>query len=199
LIPRHLQIGIIFLFIAIVVMAFYARRMRGRVAETDSQASDNRLVAPPVSGATEQVTLYVAYDDSGVLRPQIARIPLPSGRQQRGQELLRALLQLYLEKNSPHPLPASADIPDLYIVDPGLAVIDMNGAFSDNHRSGILVEELTVASLAETLLANVPGINRVKILVDGKERPTLAGHADLTQFYDIAMVSKMVNQLQANQ
>jgi hypothetical protein len=35
--------------------------------------------------------------------------------------------------------------------------------------------------------------------VDGKERPTLAGHADLTQFYDTSMVSKMVNQLQANQ
>jgi len=199
LIPRHLQIGIVILFTAIVFMAFYARHMRGRVAETEAQAADNRLVAPPVSGATEQVTLYVAYDDSGVLRPQVAHIPLPSGRQQRGQELLRALLQLYLEKNSPPPLPASADIPGLYIVDPGLAVIDTNAAFADNHRSGVLVESLTVASLAETLFTNVPGITRVKILVDGKERATLAGHADLTQFYDSSTVSRMVDQLQSNQ
>ena len=197
MIPRHLQIGIVILFIAIVVMAFYARHMRGRVAEADSQVSDNRPVAPPVSGATEQVTLYVAYDDAGVLRTQVAQIPLPSGRQQRGQELLRALLEIYLQKNSPHPLPPSSDIPDLYIVDPGLAVIDTNSAFADNHRSGVLVEELTVASLAQTLIADVPGITRVKILVDGKERPTLAGHADLTQFYDTSMISRMTERLQA--
>src|SRR5581483_12129129 len=138
--PRHLQIGIVVLFAAILIMAFYARRMRGRVAETESQSADTRPVAPPVSGNSEQVTLYIAYDDAGILRPQTARIPLPSGRQQRAQELLTALLQVYLQKNSPHPLAPGSDIPDVYMVDPGLAVIDTNAAFADNHRSGVLVE-----------------------------------------------------------
>jgi len=198
LIPRHVQIGIVVLLAIAVVAGFYARHMRGRAAEADSQAADNRRVAPPVAGATEQITLYVAYDDAGVLRPQTARIPLPSGRQQRGEELLRALLQIYLDKNSPHPLAASADIRDVYMVDPGLAVIDTNAAFADNHRSGVLVEELTVASLAETLVANVPGVSRVKILVDGKERPTLAGHVDLSELYDSSAIARMVERLQGN-
>lgn len=197
MIPRHLQIGIVILLAGVVAMAFYARRMRGRAAET-AVTSDSRLVAPPVSGATERLTLYVAYDDAGVLRPQTAQIPLPSGRQQRAEELLRTLLQVYLDKNSPHALPAGAEIPDVYLVEPGLAVIDTNAAFADGHRSGVLVEELTVASLVETLAANVPGITRVKILVEGKQRPTLAGHADLTQFYDTSAISSMVAQLQSN-
>ena len=34
----------------------------------------------------------------------------------------------------------------VYLVDPGVAVIDVNSAFADTHRSGVLVEELTVAS-----------------------------------------------------
>jgi spore germination protein GerM len=195
MIPRHLQIGIVVVLAAVVVAAFYARSMRGRVAETESSAADTRPVAPPVSGPTEQVTLYVAYDDAGVLRPESARIPLPSGRQQRAQELLRALLDIYQSKKSPHPLAAGADIPDVYLVDPGLAVIDTNAAFADSHRSGVLVEELTVASLVQTLAANVPGVNRVKILVNGKERPTLAGHADLTQFYDDSNISRMLDGL----
>jgi hypothetical protein len=197
LIPRHLQIGIVILLVGVVTMSFYARWMRGRAAET-AASGDSRPVAPPVSGATERVTLYVADDEAGVLRPQTAQIPLPWGRQQRAEELLRALLQLYLDKTSPHPLPAGAEIPDVYIVDPGLAVIDTNAAFADGHRSGILVEELTVASLVQTLAANVPGITRVKILVDGKQRPTLAGHADLTQFYDTSSISSLVSELQAN-
>ena len=60
-------------------------------------------VAAPVQGPTEQVTLYVAYDDPGGLRAQAANIPLPAGRQERAQELLRALLGLYLDKSSSHP------------------------------------------------------------------------------------------------
>jgi len=156
-------------------------------------------VAPPVSGPTEQATLYVAYDDPGVLQAQSARIPLPAGRQERAQELLRALLGLYLDKSSSHPLGAGAEVRDVYLVDPGLAVIDLNAAFADSHRSGVLVEELTIASLIQTLSANIPGILRVKILVDGKERDTLAGHADLSGFYDVPAVGQLVNQLQSAQ
>jgi sporulation and spore germination protein len=198
MIPRHLQIGVLVLLIIAVVMAFYARQMRGRASEA-AVGVDNRPVAPPVAGPSEQLTLYVAYDDKGILRPQAARIPLPSGRQQRAQELLRALLNIYLDKNSPHPVPAGAEVRDVYIVDPGLAVIDLNSAFADGHRSGVLVEELTVASMVQTLSGNIPGISRVKILVDGKERDTLAGHADLADFYDTGVITRNMIQLQGLQ
>lgn len=192
MIPRHLKIGVAVLLAAVLVMAFYLRRMR---RETESRAADTRPVTAPVAGPTEQVNLYVAYDDPGVLHPQAARIALPAGRQQRAQELLRALLQMYLDKSSPHRLPTGADIRDVYMVDPGLAVIDLNQAFADGHRSGVLIEELTVASLVQTLAANIPGISRVKILVDGKERETLAGHADLTQFFDTSAMNRTAQQL----
>src|SRR5437667_241596 len=58
------------------------------------------------------------------------------------------------------------------------------------------VEELTIASLARTLSANVPGINRIKILVDGKGRDTLAGHADISGFYDVEAVDQLAAELQ---
>ncbi len=77
-----------------------------------------------------------------------------------------------------------------------MAVIDLNAAFANGHRSGVLVEELTVVSLVQTLSANIPGITRVKILVDGKDRDTLAGHADLSNFYDVPAVAQVVAQLQ---
>jgi hypothetical protein len=60
----------------------------------------------------------------------------------------------------------------------------------------VLEEELTVASLIQTLVANIPDILRVKILVDGKERETLAGHADLSDFYDTGAVALLASQLQ---
>jgi len=42
---------------------------------------------------------------------------------------------------------------------------------------GFSGEQLTVNSLVETLGVNVPGIQRVNILVEGQTRDTLAGHA----------------------
>jgi hypothetical protein len=196
MIPRHLIIGVTVLLVITLGMSVYVWRMRSRVDRSESSATNTQPVAPPVSGATEQVTLYVAYDDAGVLRPKPVRIPLPTGRQERAAELLRALLNLYLDKFSPHPLGAGSEIRDVYLVDPGLAVIDLNAAFADSHRSGVLVEELTVVSLVETLSANIPGITRVKILVEGNERDTLAGHADLSNFYDVPAITQVVAQLQ---
>jgi hypothetical protein len=194
MIPRHLQIAMALLFVAVLLLGTYVYRMRGHVSQT-VRVADNRPVAPPVAGPTEQVTLYIAYDDPGVLRAESARIPLPSGRQERAQELMHALLQRYLSKDSPHVLPPTADIRDVYMVDPGLAVIDTNDAFADNHRSGVLVEQLTVTSLVETLAANLPGINRVKILVNGKQRDTLAGHSDLSDFYETSAIATVAQQL----
>jgi hypothetical protein len=199
MIPRHMLIGTIVLLAASLTMSVYVWRMRSRVVETRQTETNNKPVTPPVSGPTEQVTLYVAYDDPGILRSQSFRIPLPEGRQQRAHELLRALLGLYLDKTSPHEMGAGSEVKDVYLVEPGLAVIDVNSAFANGHRSGVLVEELTVASLVQTLAANVPGLTRVKILVDGKERDTLAGHADLMNFYDVAAVGQMANELEAAQ
>src|SRR5271155_5161078 len=198
MIPRHLFIAVAVLLLAVLGMSLYAWHMRGRAA-APVISSDTRPVVPPVAGPTERVTLFVAYDDIGILRPQSAQIPLPSVRQQRAEELLRALLALYLDKSSPHPIPQGSDIRSVYLVDPGLAVIDLNAAFADGHRSGVLSEELTVASLIETLSANLPGILRVKILVEGKERQTLAGHADLSAIFEVSAVNQLSAQLQSSQ
>ena len=199
MIPRSFYIAVSILLVAALGMSVYAWRMRGRAAATPVVSTDQTPVAPPVAGPTEQVSLFVAYDDVGILQAQPARIPLPSFRQERAEELLRALLVIYLDKSSPHPLPPGSEIRSVYLVDPGLAVIDINAAFADGHRSGVLEEELTVASLIQTLAANIPGISRVKILVEGKERETLAGHADLSQFFDVSAVNQLTQQLETIQ
>jgi len=198
-IPRHLLISVAVLMIAAALISSYAWRMRKFVTATQITANDAGPLAPPIAGPTERVALFVAHDDDGTLHAQSAQIPMPSDRQERAQELLRALLAIYLDKNSPHVLGAGAEVRSVFLLDPGVAVIDLNSAFADTHRSGVLVEELTVASLIHTISVNIPGIVKVKILVDGKERDTLAGHADLSSFYDVTAVNQLATQLQSGQ
>ena len=188
MIPRHLVIGVAVLVILVVGLGIHVGRVQRRARELESPATNALPVPPPASGPTETVTLYVADDDAAMLRAQSAQIPLPGGRQQRAEELLRALLRLYQQPGSSHPITPAADIRSSYLVDPGAAVIDLNAAFADQHRSGILSEQLTVNSLVETLAVNVPGIQRVNILIEGRSRDTLAGHADLSETFDVSTI-----------
>src|ERR1041385_3194864 len=108
MIPRHLVIAMSVLLVAVLGLTIYALHMRKTAAATPVAATDTRPLAPPVAGPTERVTLYVAHDEDGTLRAESARIPLPSGRQQRAEELLRALVSHYLDKSSPHVLGAGS-------------------------------------------------------------------------------------------
>jgi len=192
-IPRHLVLGVAIMFVLVLAMGIYARHMRRLAGKVDVAATNALPVAPPASGPSETVTLYVADDAAGALRPRAAQIPLSGGRQQRAEGLAHALLSIYQQPDAAHPLSPASDIRSIYLVEPGAAVIDLNAAFADEHRSGILSEQLTVDSLVETLAANVPGIQRVKILVEGQTRETLAGHVDLSDWFDVQAVGQAVN------
>src|SRR3979411_254836 len=130
MIPRHLLIGVTALLLLVVSMGVYLRQMRRQAVGLESPASAFP-VAAPVSGPTEAVTLYVADAAAGILRARPAQIPLPGGRQQRAEELLRALLRICQQPGAAHPMAPAADIRSIYLVDPGAAVIDLNPAFAD--------------------------------------------------------------------
>lgn len=66
---------------------------------------------------------------------------------------------------------------------PQMAVVNLSGSFAASHPSGLETETLTVLSICGTIHANLPRVIQVRFLVDGKQRPTLAGHADLTRTY----------------
>lgn len=195
MIPRQFLIATTLLFALSIGMSVYVWQLRRREIATPRPENQVEHVAPPTSGPMERVTVYVAYDDPGELRAQSISIPLAAGRQQRAEGLLRALVGIYTAKESPHPLAAGADVRQVFLVDPGMSVIDVNSAFAGGQVSGVLAEELIIASLIQTLATNVPGLTRVKILVDGKERETLAGHADLTPFYDVQQIAELAKEL----
>ncbi len=196
MIPRHLQIAFALLLTGAVLVGLNILRIKRQEEEQARQAAFARPVKPPVSGTARHTTLVIAYDEEGVLRSQSQSVVLPEDAASRDREVLRALLAHYVERPSPHPLDPGSDVRDVYYVGDDLAIVDTTAAFAEGHRSGILVESLTIASLIETLAANHPGVTRVKILVDGRERNTLAGHADLMAVYDVGQVRNMVERVQ---
>ena len=121
---------------------------------------------------------------------------VPSESSARAKSILEALIGYYLSKPSPHDLADGSAVNSVFMVNQKLAVVDLNQALVEGHRSGIMVEDFTLMSLIDTLATNLPQIEQVKILVNGKERETLAGHADMRSIYSVAAIHKIVAQLQ---
>jgi hypothetical protein len=193
--PRQVWFTTIVLILLALGMSFYLWELRGHEKKQQPSETESQHVAPPIAGPMEQATIWVADDSTAMLHQQTVMIPASGERQQRAEELLDKLTELYTSKVSPHPLQAGAEVREVFLVNPGTVVINLNSAYVGGQVSGVLPEELTIASLIQTLATNIPGLTRVKILVDGKERDTLAGHADLSGFYDVGQVNDLAKQL----
>lgn len=193
------RILLIFALLLIIALGlgFYAWQLHTRVANDEQRVAKQPLeVAPPASGPTTAVTLYVASDAGATLHRTQINLALPPERSEQARAIVRALFGTYLQPGSPHLIGAGADVRDVYLLRDGSAVVDTNSAFADAHPSGVLAEEMTIASIVSTLNAHDPGIERVKIIVNGRERETLAGHADLGRFYLASNISQLVKELQ---
>jgi spore germination protein GerM len=195
MISRRLQIILTVLVFSALALGYYALRLKRRAEALQVVTLDTRPMTPPVSGLPEAVRMFVADDRDGSIREQQVSIVLPASPSSRALTLLRVLIASYLEGTSTHKLGEGADIRGVYFVNDTLAVVDANAEFANKHRSGALVEELTIASFVQTLSAAFPKVTQVKFLVDGKERDTLAGHADLKGVYDVATVNQLVREM----
>lgn len=196
MIPRHFQITIALLLAAILISGFYIIRLTHKEQAKSLPRLEENLTAPTITARPEHIQVLVAYDEDRALRWREATVTLPNERNLRAREVLRAVLAQYLQHPSPHPLGKGADIKDVYMVNNETALIDTTPQFADSHPSGILLEEMTICSLIETLTANVPGITKIKFVVDGQERDTLAGHVDLMSFYQSSAVHELAREFE---
>jgi len=191
-IPRYQKVLFVILLIAALGMGFKLWQLRDRAHKRLLTGQTIAPTAAPVVAPAEQATLVVANDLDNSLMPQMHSLPLPADRGARARAILGKRLDLYAAPESTHEIPGgAASVDQVFLVpaqrakDPGdeLAVVNLTGTFAASHPAGLETESLTVLSICATLRANFPNIKEVRFLVDGVDRPTLAGHADLTRTY----------------
>ena len=132
--------------------------------------------APGVPRIT--ATLFYASADGEALIPVRREVALAEGVVLQGREILRA----ELEPAAPPYLsviPAGTSLRAFYVTDRGDAFVDLSSEISSAHGGGSATELLTVYAIVNVVTANLPSVQRVQILINGREADTLAGHVDL--------------------
>lgn len=151
-----------------------------------AEAERREVVQPPVSTPTDKPVeahmYWASRSEPGKLNETDLELKLSANPVERGKQLLAALIAR-VPTPQQRTLPAGASLEEFYLLPGGVAVADFSSELSTETPSGIQSEQLAVNSIADTLAANIPNLRRLKILIDGHEVKTLAGHIDLTGYF----------------
>ena len=69
--------------------------------------------------------------------------------------------------------------------------MDFTRKVSEDHVGGLTQEAASISAVVNSLMANVKTIQKVQIIIEGTEAETLAGHIDLSQPFDLAVLSEL--------
>jgi len=116
------------------------------------------------------------------LVPVTVELPLSNDPVLRSKQVLNTLLAGPVDAEL-RTLPPDALLLAFYLLPDGTAIADFSEALATSIPSGIVSEQLAVNSITRTLEANVPQVQRLKILIHGQEVETLAGHLDLAEAF----------------
>jgi spore germination protein GerM len=150
------------------------------------QPQQQSAPAPPAAAAAVPhiiATLYYGTSDGQALAAVKREVPLGEGPRAQGQQILQSELE-----PAPPPyvslVPAGTMLRAFYITDRGDAFVDFSPEISKNHPGGSTSELLTVYAIVNAVTANLSSVERVQILIDGKQPDTLAGHVDLRRPFE---------------
>jgi hypothetical protein len=173
--------------IAVVAIAFAFVLFTGLSRLLNAPAPSADAPAAPVAPAAAvapavpriKATLYFASEDGMRLVPAEVEVPLAEGVVAQARSIVEA--QLSAEAPSPllSTIPKGAALRGIFISQRNEAFVDLDPAIRSAHPGGTLQELMTVYTIVNVLLTNLPHLREVQILIGGQEVDTLAGHVDL--------------------
>ena len=131
-------------------------------------------------GQTKTVVLFFLSEEDTLLHAEEREIPADTSlvRQAKRtiQELIKGSQRGYIS-----PFPPETQLRELYMTGEGVACVDFSKDIVENHLSGSSAEIATIFSVVNSLAYNFNSIEKVFILIEGRERETLGGHINLSR------------------
>ncbi len=172
---RHLLFRLLFLFIMIMTL-FMVLPFHVLTAASNTEYDNSASV--PTARQDTVVHLYFADSDHLYLNAESRRFRSPGDPVQFGQAIVRALID-GPQQDLLQTLPKKSILRSFFITGNHVAYVDLGEDIKESMPGGAKSEMLAVYSIVNSLILNIPEIDKVKILIGGRERSTLDGHMDL--------------------
>ena len=159
-----------------------AGEVQARVSSTDDTADlpgvdDADLPIAPLERM--QVTVFFPSALDSGLRGETREIFDTASPVERAKQIISDLLAGPGEEESLGALPRGTRLRQVFVIDEGVAFVDFSSEIRDGMSGGSHNEVLAVYAVVNSLALNIPEIDRVAILINGRPCETLNGHVDL--------------------
>lgn len=149
-----------------------------RPADEDVPSASALEATPTANG--EAVTLYFPAA-SGKLESEVRTAPAGLEGEERRRWLAEQLLAGPENANLRPVFPTEAELASVVATPDGTVLIDVSIGESDGAGMGSTDELLTIYSVVNTMLLDDPSAQRAVLLINGRQRETLAGHLDTSR------------------
>ncbi len=165
---------VVVLFFLLVGGLWFVLRHGGKKTELAHNTGNAPLYEP--GDKPSKVFVKAVEMDNGRLFNLQTTIYLSKSRVNQMRQLLLAFLNGPRTGKDQVPVPEGLKLNEFYFTPQGTAVVDVSTAQIDPGHFGFYEEVLFIRGLIESLSQNFYEIKQVKVLVDGQDAPTLAGH-----------------------
>lgn len=180
--PFHILVLIIAVSLAawVVVHLFFTADKNKPAPDVPSAIQDSRSMPRSTSGVepSSDIYLYFANADNSFLTAEKRYLRPPDNAADFGKLIIQELIEGSRNKLV-RTVPEKTVLNAFYISDDGIAFVDFSHEIKEHHPGGSHSEHLTIYSIVNSIVYNIPDINAVKILINGNEASTLAGHIGL--------------------
>jgi germination protein M len=163
------------------LMSGLARVLRDSNAPSSGAPTSEIATASSAPAAVPRIkaTLFFGSEDGRYLVPVEQEIPLAEGTVAQA----RAVVEAQLGATPPEPLaptiPPDTKLRGLYLSAQNEAFVDLDASVRTKHPGGSMNELFTIYTIVNAVTTNLPDVQGVQVLIDGREVDTLAGHVDL--------------------
>ncbi|MFW0967662.1 MAG: GerMN domain-containing protein [Thermacetogeniaceae bacterium] len=151
-----------------------------KIADT-AENKENSETKPDISAEPkeekEKITLYFGDQDAMYLIAE-ERVVV-KGNKKLEEVVIEELIQGPKNPDLFQTVPKEAKLISLEVVD-GVAYVNFNQDFQTKHWGGSAGEAMTLYSITNSL-AELPEIDKVQFLLEGKKQEAILGHADTTE------------------
>lgn len=173
--------AVVIVFLAWMLMAGLGRLLRSPAPDETPDAAAPPPPPPETAPAVPRIkaTLFFASEDGQRLVPTEREVALGEGIVAQA----RSILEAQLTAEAPAPLvstiPKGTALRGIFVSQRNEVFVDLEPSIRTAHPGGSFQELMTVYTIVNALLTNLPTLQEVQILIGGQEVDTLAGHVDL--------------------
>ena len=173
-------IAVLAIAFAFVLFTGLSRLLNAPAPSTEAPAAAVAPAAPAAPAVPRiKATLYFASEDGMRLVPAETEVPLAEGVVAQARSIVEAQLSTQAPAPLASTIPKGATLRGIFISQRNEAFVDLDPTIRSAHPGGTLQELMTVYTIVNALLTNLPNLREVQILIGGQEVDTLAGHVDL--------------------